>query len=609
MKNKVMGLLALASCVVLSGCGEQKKEVKIEIAELPTTLVAGDSIDLKNYIVCSGGEGGYSINFDDENFAKVSKESETEFVLNEYGSVTFTVDYSGKSQQATISVGSVLLNNFLKETKDAGYEYATITYDEEGYADGWNNFGEKFYANYWFEQTGEYDYAPGGFLEAGDGKVYSFTLDLEDNLEFSLTGNEPENISLYSWKLAFPQSGYEVKTEEYKGEKYELLCLKENENGDVAKLFEDFFWLDPALIAQYGYEIHSVEIMEDELQFEDGTKVPTYDLYAMAIDTDKSSEYYGEEVPLAITSLTFDEEMFFKDSIEEYVKSGEIPASKYSLSVDKIKSAVEGHNYQIDYSYNWYDATVSDDGMNLIRGDALDENPFVDPAEMDEKGYYLNEFFNAFGGFSAYVKSDKVFVDVPNGTKYGLIEQSDVAWDYAYKTDKYVATENLGRKLFSSQVNEKMYNFEFLAGIGLGDEEVSVYDGMFINSKEKISENEYKYSLVGATCPMLFEALFIDSIYDGEYNPEDAIRSHYNTLDIVATLMYEYYLSDYLNVEITEKYDGEELDELIFDFIWFDYIEPASYYDDYQYFEYVLSADIKFGECAMPTFDVEFPAA
>ena len=609
MKNKAMGLIALASCVMLSGCGKEKEEVKIEIAELPTTLVAGDKIDLKNYIVCSGGQGGYSINFDDENFAKVSKQSETEFVLNEYGSVTFTVDYSGKSQDATISVGSALLSKFLSETKDAGYDYATITYDEEGYADAWNNFGEKFYANYWFEQTGEYDYCPGGFLEAPDGKVYTFTLDLEDNLEFAVTGNEPEEISLYSTKLAFPQAGYEVKTEEYKGEKYELICLKENEKGDVAKIFEDFFWLDPTLIAQYGYTIHSVEIMEDILQFEDGTSVPTYDLYAMAIDNDKSSEYYGEEVPLAITSLSFDKEMFFKDSIEAYIKSGEQPTSKYALSVDKIKSAVEAHNYQVDYSYSWYEASVNEAGTDLVRGDALDANPLVDPAEMDEKGYYLNEFFNATGEFSAYVKSDKVFVDVPNGTKYGIIEQSGVAWDYTYKTDKYVATENLGRKLFSSQVNEKMYNFEFLSGVGLGDEEVGVYDGMFINSKEKVSENEFKYKLVGATCPFLFEALFIDSIQDGQYDSEDSIRSHYNTLNVVATLMYEYYLSDYLEVEITEKYDAGELDELIFDFIWIDYIEPASYYDDYQYFEYVMTADVKFGECAMPEFDVEFPAA
>ncbi|MBQ0009138.1 MAG: hypothetical protein KBS97_02565 [Firmicutes bacterium] len=612
MKNRIMGILALASCVVLSGCGD-KEEAKIVISELPTNLVEGNQIDLKDYITVSGGTGGYSINFDDDSFAKITQESETLITLNEMGNVSFTVDYSGKTQEGTLVVGSKMLNDFVSNVENVGYDYHNLyfEYDDDMNEIGlhWENYGEKLYIDKYMDfESEEYDYI-GGYAKAGDGIIYSFN-EIHDgdevDFDFTLTGNEPLEMSEYSMQLntIFPTSGYTVKKEvnEETGESYSYLRLDENENGDVKRVFENFFGLNTKAIEQYGYEISGLEIVEDALVFDEELSLNVYVVYGMG-------NVEGEEGLLWDGFLSFDKDVFIKGNIQKYVDDEEIPESKYTLNIDAIEEAVQKHNYQIDYTYNWYNATVSSDGTKLIRGDALNRNPYVDPAEMEESGHYLYEFFNAFGGFSAYVQSDKIFVDVPNGTKYGLIEQSNVAWDYAYKTDKYVATENLGRGMFSRQVNEKMYNFEFLSGIGLGDEEISVYDGMFINTKEKVSENEYKYTLSGLTAESLFTALFIESIFDGEYDPEDDIRSHYNTIDVVAILMYEYEINQILDVEITEKYNGSELTELIFDFAFIYYIEPETPYDDYKYVEYVMSANVKFGQCDMPEFDVEFPAA
>lgn len=609
MKNKVIGLMALASCVMLSGCGKGSKDIKIEIADFPTDLVAGSKIDLKNYIIVSGGEGGYSINFDDENFAKVTKESETEFILNQYGAVTFTVEYSGKTMEATISVGSELLNKFLKDTKDVGYAYADLRFDDYGYVESWNNYGKDYLINYFYS-----DETAGGYYR-DNGSVYTFEINDKHGLDFYVTGNEPygSEFDMFVAPLELPTTGYDVKTEEYKGETYEALRFEENANKDVEKLFANFFLYDVDLMKKYGLIPSAIEITEDYIPLGDGLEMPLYDIYGMIEVKDKSSEYYGEEVMLDLVSISVDSDFFFNEDVENFIKSGKKPSSKYSLNVDEIAAAVNTHDFTVNYSSNWYEAAPNAAGTELVRGDAVNANPFVE--DPSKAGTYIHDFMNAIGETKAYVTPDKTYFDVTHGPDYGLVNhdngESITAWEYQYKEDSsaYNATTDTGFGLFHEANTATFMNYQFLANEEL-DEIGTIYDEMFINSVDE-SGSTVTYSLSGVTSSFAFFTLFYASIIDGAMPGEgDYDVAKYNTLPAVSLFLLEQGMTDYMELNIIEKYAGKSLESVMFEYVWTDAnVVQTVAGETYEYYQYVMSAEVVFGvgTTEMPTFDVEFP--
>lgn len=615
MKNKLMGLLALASCVVLSGCGGNK-DVSIKIADFPTDLVAGSKIDLKDYVTVSGGTGNYSINFDDESFAKITKESETEITLNQYGTVKFTVDYSGKSVEGTINVGSLLLANYVKAAKDVGYNYATMTFDEYGYLQSWANYGEKYIAEYTFSDDGQY-YIPGGYVEAPDGNTYSFVYsDADDetgeytDLEFSVTGSEPD-ISVYSLPFSLPTSGFEVYSEidETSGESYEYLVYPENDKGEVADIFENFIGLDMKLVAEYGYTPSSIWIIADGLTgfTEDPDEILVcYDVIAMAKNKEGTEEYLYD------MDVCFDDGAFFDDLIKDYVKSGETPKSNYSFNKAAVATAIDTHNFTIDYSADWYNCAVSSDGSELIRKDAIGANPFV-TAETD--GTLIHDYFNAIGSFKAYVTQNQTFVDVPVEAKYGMINNTvvdELGYKYSYTTiddvPGYYATSS-GKTSFDMwhAANEGKYvNFSFLAGRDFSGDG-GVYDSFFINSVEK-KGNDTTYYLSGLTAEELFTDLFARAVSYSTYpsfKEEDAYKL-FNTFDNVAKFCVDEDMTRYFDTTITLTIVEGVMTGMKFEFVWTDADDP---YEPTAYYEYVMSATISFGSTTIPSgVDVTFVA-
>lgn len=619
-----MGVLALASCVVLSGCGNKPEEAKIVIKDLPTNLIEGGSIDLKDYITVSGGNGGgYSINFDDESFAKITKESETKITLNDFGNVSFKVDYSGISQEATLVVGSKLMDDFAKGVTNAGYDYG-LMYEDEYEDTHLENYGEKFIVDAFYS-----DDAMGGYLEGPDGNVYSFELTYDDQDEpvfsFSVSGMEPTFISDYAKPLDLPTYGYEVTKEEYKGQTYELLTLKEDSTGRVRSIFESFFSIDldalDEMLEEEGFEVSSFQVMETELSSVSGEKVLAYDTYAMIKDIDPESQTFGQEYYCGNDVLIFNRDFLFKEDVQAYIDSGKQPSSSYEVNVDAIATAVSNHNYQIDYSANWYKCSVSADGTQLIRGAAMNENPFYDEAKADEDSNRISDHFNAIGDFSAYVTPTKTLVDVPNDNAYGLVANpatDNSAWDYAYDPESSTyktgsaASADTGFGLWHEANYGAFYNYEFLAGVEL-DEDLTVYSGMFINSKDE-DETTNTYTLASKSCYNLFSALFYNSIYDGEIPEDDDWKpSSYKTFTAVASFIFGVqlqgglYLSDIFDVTIKETYSDSSkttLDSLYIEFVWLDVIQTAK---GYEYYQYVMSTNIDFTNCVMPEFDVVFP--
>ena len=608
-----MGLLALASCVVLSGCGGNK-DVSIKIADFPTDLVAGSKIDLKDYVTVSGGTGNYSINFDDESFAKITKESETEITLNQYGTVNFTVDYSGKSVEGTINVGSLLLANYVKAAKDVGYNYATITFDEYGYLESWANYGEKYILDYTFSDDGQY-YIPGGYVEAPDGNTYSFVYtdyddELEDytDLEFSITGSEP-NIAEYSLPFSLPTSGFEVYSEidETSGESYEYLVYPENDKGEVADIFENFLGLDMDLIASFGYEPSSIWIVADALG-EEGSEdyMICYDILAMAKDESGTEEYIFD------MDVCFEESAFIDNLIKDYVMSGETPKSNYSFNKAAVATAIDTHNFTIDYSADWYNCVESSDKTELIRQDAIGANPFVTD---ETDGMLIHDYFNAIGSFKAYVTQNQTFVDVPVEGKYGMINNTVVdekGYKYSYTTiddvPGYYATSS-GKTSFDMwhAANEGKYvNFSFLAGRDFSGQG-GVYDSFFINAVEK-KGNDTIYYLSGLTAEELFTDLFARAVSYSTYPTfkEDEPWLLFNTFDNVAKFCVDEDVARYFDTTITLTIVEGVMTSMKLEFVWTDADDP---YNPTAYYEYVMTATISFGSTTIPSgIDVTFVA-
>lgn len=630
-----MGVLALASCVVLSGCGDKKEDPKIVIKDLPTNLVEGNSIDLKDYITVSGGSGGgYSINFDDESFEKITMESETKITLNELGNVVFKVDYSGISQEGTLVVGSRFLSEFVNGIKNAGLNYG-VMYEDSYEEMHFENYGEKYIIDGYYEDSY-------GYLEGPDGIVYSFDLayDEEDNpiFHFSLTGYEPASISEVSKELSLPTSGYVLSNEvdEKTGESYQLLTLEENDEGIVRNIFLDYFnWDEEDL--DYVLEVNAIEItsfqveeflVEDE---ETGETYSMYGTYGMVEATDSSSPIYGQgEQALDVYELMLDENLLLleRKDVQTFIDNKIQPESSYSLNVDAISKAVDGveggdhGEFQITYSANWYKDTVKNG--ELIRGKTpLAENPFVEDEDADS--YYIHDHFNFMGSFNAYVSSDKTMVDVLNAPAYGLaenkgpVEEEDrSAWNYSYNSEsgKYEATTDTGFHIFDDAIIQKYYNYEFLSGKPVG-EYGDIYSEMFINTKEYDEvNNTCTYTLSSLSCYSLFFDLFGPrTIIDGSIPADDDWKpGSYKTLTAVGSFIFSVvvddgvYLSDMFDVVVVESYDvdGETLNSISFEFSILGAVEGPS---GYAYYEYVMTAVIDFTQCNIPEFDVVFPAA
>lgn len=238
--RKLMGIFALASCVMLAGCGEppahvhtysedwssnetehwhaatcehtdQKSDLgahvdndkdnkcdicskelpipepMIKITDLPVEIVIGDEIDLKDYIKTKG-DARYDVNFDDASFALVEVDGTKVKAIAE-GEVSFSVSCKGEEVSAVFSVVSAIRKQFLEWTEGVGYNYALFTgvYDYEDLDDeGYPKFlgyarnsvhADDFMMNVEFGVNEERTaYIPGGFAVI-DGKCYFYTTD------------------------------------------------------------------------------------------------------------------------------------------------------------------------------------------------------------------------------------------------------------------------------------------------------------------------------------------------------------------------------------------------------------------------------------------------
>ena len=131
-KTKVVGALALTSCVLLSGCNLFKKKI-LEVSELPH-LVAGEEFDLQSYVTAQGYKGSFSVALSDESkeFVKVD-ESGTKITAEHSGDIKFAVNYGKKSVDCEAVVDSKEYVEYAKVATDKqqNFELDIFGYDQE----------------------------------------------------------------------------------------------------------------------------------------------------------------------------------------------------------------------------------------------------------------------------------------------------------------------------------------------------------------------------------------------------------------------------------------------------------------------------------------------
>lgn len=599
--KKSFGIVALLSCVLLTGCSfedlkfwekidfeklmfwkkdEEKESVekKITVSELPKTVV-GSELDLTQYVKCEGGNGDFTIQFSEESgaFAKVDATGK-KISADHSGEVSFKVNYDGISEDAKASFVSQEYVNFLEKTKDIGYNYGIYGTDDYGNLSSYTNFGE----NYYYEA-----FENEGMVEIG-GKVYSFGISGEtvEDIEifYSITGYEPDSIEDYTSEFCITEEMLKCEYVPAKdgSEAYEALVIDDHDA--VCKLCELYFGYSAELVEKY-YKLHSIEILEDALLDDDGNEYPIYDLL-LNIEVDEggvSAIYY-----LGWNVLDVSEEAnmvsFLSEKFKTEVPHGQDASAFFSV----IDQALSGHNFTVEYEAGW--VTYNKKGQMV----EVDENPFVTP-ETEEIGYYVNHYLMASELLYAYVTESQTYIE--NGEaaySEGLVAHEGKVYSYVGESYEASLLSDSASSIFDEELKTEAYNYSFLKT----DNGDSLLESAFIND---VFEDQYGtgFQIGGDVINELFGKLFYYAIpMPAEMEDlEDDYEwiQQYNDIFYTASFLYEEEFAKYMVCEVDFFFDGEVLNGILFNFVWQDEDDNGTEYD------YLVSAYFsEFGTTEIP---------
>lgn len=626
--KKSFGIVALLSCVLLTGCsfedlkfwekidfeklmfwkkdadGQQKEdeggenqdtpptpvvEKKITIDALPKTVV-GSELDLDQYVKCEGGNGSYTVEVSEESNEFAGLDLSGKKLMAEHsGEVSFKINYDGISKEATASFVSEEYVKFIADTKDIGYAYGIYGTDDEGYLSSYTNFGE----NYYYEA-----FENEGMVEL-NGKVYSFGFSGEGetyedlDIFYSLTGNEPESLEGYVSPFFINEDILKCVYVPAEGRQEAQEILVIDDHDAVAKICEIYFGYSAELVEQH-YKLLDVEIYEDALEDNEGNKYPVYDLILfIEVEEDNGGTgiyYLGWN--LLNVSEEANEVAFLNEKFKTEVPHGQDASEFFAL----IDQAIGTQNFTVEYEAGW--VTYDDQGEPVV----LDSNPFMTP-ETEEIGYYVNHYLMATEVLTAYVTESQTYIE--NGE--AAYSEGLVAHDgqvYFYGGEEYKAEViSTASSIFDEELRGETHNYLFLT-TNEGD---SLFESAFIND---VFNDQYGtgFTVGGDAVDELFGDLFYFSVpvpAEMEELKDDYEEiQQYNDIFYTASFLYEEEFAKYMLCEVDFYFDGEALEGILFNFIWEDDDEEGNEYD------YVMSAYVyNFGQTEIPAeVVVSYPA-
>lgn len=205
MKNrKLLGVLALASCVMLAGCNNGGTdpepapkpdpdptpvvEVEIRVSELPEILTAGDVLDLEEYVTVFHASS-YTVELKEESKAFATVDGHKITVTGE-GPIDFVIKAGDKTKECFVNGLSEVRSRLAKAFENCGKNFSAmqliyLTAEEAAYYEMGDEAGYFLYDRVFhgdgFAITESWDYddqgypLAGGFINLGDNEVYAMT--------------------------------------------------------------------------------------------------------------------------------------------------------------------------------------------------------------------------------------------------------------------------------------------------------------------------------------------------------------------------------------------------------------------------------------------------
>lgn len=509
-KTKVVGTLALASCVMLSGCNLFKKKV-LSVADLPH-LVAGEQFDLQSYVTAQGYKGSFSVVPSEESkgFLTVD-ESGTKITASHSGDIKFTVNYGKLSAEVAAVVDSKEYVEYAKITKEKVYEFEITKFD---LSSGDPALGENFTKDYYLYAEPSSSSVSYGGMTSIDGRVFSFSLAVgEDSVEvdqFFISGGEPE--SMESICRAFPLTGENGKSKyipaEGNYEAYEAISFTDEKL--VEEATDYIFGYSKSLLANNGFAEKEIQMSYEEDTLEDGSKIGYY--FLVLLCEYKNDEGQTEVGGIDYCAVSLGSDAVWFPGLEEEFPSTKPASAAVAADFEYIQSVLAGENYTLSFGSGWEEKVGTGEWADYTST----INPFLEEKvrkafgfydeEEDTLGYYIADYLNANDSGSIFVRPDQTLsYHVVGGVGYdigGLVEHDgDV---YSYKPHATIASTYAATKVAqSAEISSPAlagspYSLQFLNGFG----------DVFYNARMDLGEGGIAYEFAYNEAYDVFHALF-----------------------------------------------------------------------------------------------------
>lgn len=356
-KTKIFSALALASCVMLSGCKTKDKpeepvipdpDPSMVIDGLPEKVHVGDSVNLDSYVSLTS-LSSFSVEIADESADLVSIEGHTVTVLAE-GEIKFTVKAGELSKDCSVVSMYEIRDQLIEYFKGVGRNYTVYIFDpltdDQGQITGEFELGDilDHTENYIFSYFRWSNDASGGFLRFGedDKDAYEFSVpfpeeeedDETDPLSRDETGPLEEEVEIelgdmvsptlfntynntfdYGVDFSDPETAV-VEVDPTTGDEYLYLRGKDAEYFADNSLFgADFYNSQGKVIATYNEIEFYMENLAEEGEEEE--LVATANTYV---------DYQGQTYFQSLCQFSVDPEDIGEDFLDDFCDPDNKPA-------------------------------------------------------------------------------------------------------------------------------------------------------------------------------------------------------------------------------------------------------------------------------------------
>lgn len=567
-KTKVVGALALTSCVLLSGCNLFKKKI-LEVSELPH-LVAGEEFDLQSYVTAQGYKGSFSVALSDESkeFVKVD-ESGTKITASHSGDIKFAVNYGKKSVDCEAVVDSKEYVEYAKVATDKqqNFELDIFGYDQEtekSYIDFVELYTKDYFLTVDYDETGTGSTTYEGITEIGN-KVISFSLAVDEEAgtievdDYFLQGDEPESLSSKCKVFPLVASKGKCKYVPAEGEYEAYEAISFTDEALLSEAAEYLFGFDEFFVTYYDMKFKEIEVVPEEVTYQ-GETWTEYGVILMGDMTINGKKYEDTGIDYLYATVG-DDAVWFEGLEDEFVES--LPANGSATEDDLafLAGVLSGQNYTLAIHGSWYDMNLSTYETTPYGG-----NPFLEADKRTAAGLgstasignYIVDYLNAEDFVYAFVTESQTLtfhqVAGVGADVAGLVEHNEGVWGYAPNGtfDGYEAS-------LVAPVPE--ISDESLAGVAQSYQHLMDFGDVYYNARKEGSgyvQLEFAYGAAKDQLYHLFVSSVPEIIHYKQYSSSMTPLQYVHQMDDISNLVW-FLEDDLLTCDAYLAYDASSV--------------------------------------------------